>query len=315
MTRPTTQATARALRAAAEELGLTGGTLVGHGLEFDVWRMTHPHRGEVALRLPARAIDSNANDPYVETAELLRLEAEMYRYLRPRGIPVPEVYELLRYDVDVLVCEFLEADGSTYRSFALGELVGRLHELPPPAVLGPARSAEVFRATIAERVSRRWSVLCGLPTVREATTGSGLDLPPAPDPRTVASLIPTDCTPSLLHLDVRAANTLVRDGRIRALIDWSNSMAGDPALELARIEENARLPENRIEIDEFLSGYASVRPLPERTDDCWNLYRLDAAVMLAVVFTCEAPDARRGPAAVRRVHELSARTPALGHRP
>ncbi len=41
--------------------------------------------------------------------------------------------------VDVLVCEFLDADGSTYRSFALGELVGRLHELPPQAAFGPAR--------------------------------------------------------------------------------------------------------------------------------------------------------------------------------
>jgi aminoglycoside phosphotransferase (APT) family kinase protein len=306
MTKPMTGATARALRAAARELHLTDETPVGRGLEFEVWRMTHPSWGDVALRIPARAIDSNANDPHVETAELLRHEAEMYSFLRPLGIPVPRVYDLLHFDVDVLVCEFLAADGTAYRSFDLGEIVARLHELPVPTTLTDSRGPAVFRKSVAERVSRRWAVLNGLELVRDAPVDAGLHLPAAPDTAALAALIPTNSASALIHLDVRASNIIVREGRISAVIDWSNSMIGDPALEIARIQENARLPENRIDIDEFLRGYISVRPLPERSPECWNLYRLDAAIMLAVVFTCEAPDAERGPALVRRVHDLSA---------
>lgn len=311
MTNPTTQAAARALRAAARQLDLTDERPIGYGLEFGVWRMTHPRWGEVAVRVPARAIDSNDNDPYVETAELLRHEAEMYRHLRPLGIPVPRVYELLHLELDVLVCEFLAADGSAYRSFELGETLARLHGLPVPTNIADWRGPGAFRAALAERVSRRWGVLCGLDLVRGAPAGAGLRLPAAPDAAALAALIPQGAATSLLHLDVRAANTIVANGRIRALIDWSNSLVGDPALEIARVQENARLPENQLDIDDFLSGYTSVRPLPERSADCWRLYRLDAAVMLAVVFTCEAPDPERGPATVRRVHELSAGWPLL----
>jgi hypothetical protein len=64
---------------------------------------------------------------------------------------------------------------------------------------------------------------------------------------------------------------------------------GDPALELARIAEYARLPENAIDLDEFRHGYASVRPVPDRREECWSVYHLDTAIMLAVVFTREAP--------------------------
>jgi hypothetical protein len=43
---------------------------------------------------------------------------------------VPRVFEILRYDVDVLVREFVPADGSACRSADLGEIVARLHALP-----------------------------------------------------------------------------------------------------------------------------------------------------------------------------------------
>lgn len=43
--------------------------------------------------------------------------------------------------------------------------------------------------------------------------------------------------PLLLHMDVRPPNILAAAGSIRAIIDWSNSLIGDPALEFARIAE------------------------------------------------------------------------------
>lgn len=306
MTQPTTSAATRALRSAVERLGLTGPQPVGRGLEFEVWRATHPRWGEVALRIPARKVDSNDNDPWVETAELLRHEAEMYRCLGPLGIPVPRVYDLLSLDVDVLVCEFLAPDGSTFRSYDLGAILARLHGLPPPATVSAGRRFAAFRPSIAERLSRRWAVLTDLGLVRDAPAGSDLRLPTAPHATEITGRIPPDGEQALLHLDVRASNLIVRRGRISALIDWSNSMTGDPALDLARIHESSRLPENGIDFGAFRRGYTSVRPWPERSPETWQVYHLDAAVMLAVVFTSEAPDPERGPALVRRVFELSA---------
>lgn len=280
----------RALRSAVRELGLTEVALAGSGLEFSVWRATHPRWGVVALRVPARAIESNANDPHVVTAELQRHEAEMYRSLRPLGVPVPRVFDILHYDVDVLVCEYVPADGSAYRSTELGEIVARLHALRVPA---PAAAG--FAATIAERVDRRWGVL------RQRAPA----LPASPGAERLAAAIPPAPEPSRLHMDVRASNTLTRGGRIEALVDWSNSLVGDPALELARVAEYARLPENAIDLDEFRRGYTSVRPVPDRREECWSVYRLDTAIMLAVVFTHESPHSERGASLLRHVSELA----------
>ncbi|GAA1952163.1 phosphotransferase family protein [Kitasatospora viridis] len=285
----------RALRAAAQDLQLTGGELVGSGLEFQVWRMRHPRWGDVALRLPAQAVESNPNDPYVDTAELLRHEALLYAALPASGIPLPRFHDLRHYEIDVLVCEYVATDGSACDSAELGEIVARLHEAPVPTGISPARSAGAFPGTIAERVARRYEVLREL--------APDLDALVAAD--TLAAAIPATGAGSLLHLDVRASNVLTVDGRVRALIDWSNSMVGDPALELARIEANALFPENGIDFPEFQRGYRSVRPLPERSDACWSLYRLDAAVMLGIVFTCEAPDAERGRLMLDQVRTLA----------
>lgn len=245
--------------------------------------MRHPQWGDVAVRLPARAIESNANDPRVDTGELLRHEALAYSVLAASDVPVPALYDLRHYDVDVLICEYVESDGAGCGSADLGEIIARLHAAPIPAGLAPERSSRMFRATIAERVARRWSAL------RDLTPGLGA-LPAAGK---LAALIPEPGAGSLLHLDVRAPNVLAAGGRVKALIDWTNSIVGDPALELARTVAYTLLPENGIDHEQFVAGYRRVRPLPERSAACWNLYHLDVAVMLAIVFTCEAPDAGR----------------------
>ncbi|MYT77474.1 MULTISPECIES: phosphotransferase [unclassified Streptomyces] len=285
----------RALRAAVQDLQLTGGELVGSGLEFQVWRMRHQQWGEVALRLPAQAVESNPNDPLVDTAELLRHEALVYMALGGRGIPLPRLYDLRHYEVDVLVSEYVATDGSAWSSEELGRIVAGLHEAPVPVGIAPERSEDMFRGTIAERVSRRHSVLRDLAP----------ELEPLPGVDMLAAAVPEFGAGSLLHMDVRAANVLSTGGRVSAVIDWSNSMVGDPALELARIETNAMFPENGIDHPEFLQGYRSVRPLPERSDACRSLYRLDAAVMLSIVFTCEAPDAERGRLMLDQVRDLA----------
>ena len=283
----------RARERAAHELGMTDGRLVGRGLESEVWRMRHPEWGEVAVRLPASQDPANDNDPEVDPAALYRHEAAVYAYLAGTDIPVPRAYALLRFEVDVAVSEYIENDGSGFDSAALGRLLARLHALPPMPTIELSRAADAFRGTVVRRLVRRWGVLRRVdPTLPE---------PPPADRLT--ALVPAAAT-SLLHLDVRAENLLTRGGKIRALIDWTNSMIGDPALELARAELYAAYPENGLDLEALLRGYATLRPLPARSERCTTLYRLDAAVMLAVVFTHETPDPVRGPQALARVHAL-----------
>lgn len=289
----TSDALTRARDRAAHELGMTGGRLLGRGLEFEVWHMRHPEWGEVAVRLPASEQPGTANDPEADAAALHRHEAAVYAYLAGTDIPVPRSYALLHFEVDVAVSEYIENDGSGFDSAELGRLLARLHALPPMPGIAPFRAADAFRTTVVERLARRWRLLCELDPAL-----------PAPPPATeLAAVVPAAAT-SLLHLDVRAENVLCRDGKIKALIDWTNALIGDPAFELARAEQYARYPENGLDLQELQRGYASVRPLPERSPRCATLYRLDAAVMLAVVFNAETPDPLRGPESLRVVHEL-----------
>jgi aminoglycoside phosphotransferase (APT) family kinase protein len=290
------EARIRARLRAARELGLSEQGLAGRGVEFEVWRMRHPVWGEVAMRLPGTDDMSNENDPHVDPSALLRHEAAVYEFLAGSGVPVPQSYALVRGEVDVSVSEFIETDTGTpaLDCFALGVLLARLHALPPMPQIEPGRAAEAFAATLAERVARRWSVLCRIDA----------SLPAPPPAQQLAAVIPADAATSLIHLDIRAPNLLVRDGTIRALIDWTNSMIGDPALELARIEHYAPYPENGIDLPELLRGYATVRPLPQAPPPLATLYRLDVAVMLAVLFNSEVPDAVRGPQALAVAHHV-----------
>ena len=279
----------RSIAAAVEKLGLTELAPVGAGLEFHVWRARHRAWGEVALRASRRRFESNDNDPSVDMGALLRREAERTGILAEAGLPVARHFEIVEGEVDVAVSEFIRADTDVFSSRELGTIAARLHALGAPNNVRPAAaSPSTFRTTIAERLSRRWAILR---TIEPR-------LPALPSPHELASTIPDDYEPALLHLDLRASNLLVREGTIRAVIDWSNSMIGDPALELARTAEYSRLAENGLDYPDFAHGYASVRPLPRCPADAWQLYRLDAAAMLAIVFTREAADPERGRAAL-----------------
>jgi hypothetical protein len=89
--------------------------------------------------------------------------------------------------------------------------------------------------------------------------------------------------------------------RPRGLLDWSNALIGDPAMELGRLAEYALLPDNGLDYAAVLAGYAE--PVPVDSAAFW-VYRLDAAVMLALLFSSEVPDAELGACAVDRLREV-----------
>ncbi|MEU1671147.1 aminoglycoside phosphotransferase family protein [Streptomyces roseifaciens] len=286
----------------AERWKLDDLTPVGSGLEFSVYSARNKEGRAVALRLAHRRFDSNANDPQVDTRALLVQEYEITRHLTAHGFPVAEPLELhLAEDAsspDVLLSAYVPDDGSDIDGFALGELLARLHRLPPPRRLVPvAAEGMSTRRALVTRIRRRW-----------AETGRHVaDWPAPPDPALLARHLSGVTETALVHLDVRSANIRRGEGRVNALLDWSNALLGDATLEFGRLTEYARYPENQLDPEALRAGYATLQPeaLPSVTAPAMLACRLDAALMLTLVFLSEAPDPTRGPTAADHARELA----------
>ena len=95
----------------------------------------------------------------------------------------------------------------------------------------------------------------------------------------------------LLHVDFRAANMLATlEGgslSITGIVDAANSLAGDPAFDLARVDEGVGLDAD------FRSGYEAVFGKVERNTEAYALYRLETAALLAHVYEGSAQEAFR----------------------
>lgn len=258
--------------------------LIGSGLDFYVFRGHLPEHGAVAIRTPRARTFGNDNDPLQDSRELLDLEAALARHARTHRLPAPRVHDLVRHDEgDLLISEYVEGDGSAADAAELGALVRRLHGAPLPTCAPALPHAS---GVLIERITRRARAV-------ERRTGLELHLPP---PERLAAALPSDDPVSLLHMDVRPDNLLTRGGAVVALIDWANALIGPPLLELARIAEYGALD------DRFASGYRL--EASATTEPAWTLYRLDAAVMLALVFLAEAPDPVRAADQLRRIRDL-----------
>ncbi len=161
--------------------------------------------------------------------------------------------------------------------------------MAPVAAHGPP-TARLLPRRIAERFAELAGFTVGLPT--------------APDAGRLATALSRRPSGRLLHLDVRAPNPRCGDGAVRAVLDWSNTLTGDPLLELGRIAEYARLPGNGLDYDAVVDATASRFP---STRPAFWIYRLDAAVMLALLFNSEVPHADLGPRSVERLREVHER--------
>ena len=97
--------------------------------------------------------------------------------------------------------------------------------------------------------------------------------------------------PRLLHMDFRTANMLATldDGslKITGIVDAANSLAGDPAFDLARSDEGVGLDAD------FWAGYEPIRGEVARDSEAYLLYRLETAALLAHVYEGSAQEAYR----------------------
>jgi Phosphotransferase enzyme family len=135
--------------------------------------------------------------------------------------------------VDFIVSQFAESDGSELLDSEFGRLIRAIHDLPAPSpdlMTGepPADTDEI----LMERIDRR---------LKKLATIASLNIS-APDIGPALSAWPADDAPGcLLHMDLRPENILVRRGHPVALLDWSNALVGEPALDLSRAAEYGSL--------------------------------------------------------------------------
>ena len=106
--------------------------------------------------------------------------------------------------------------------------------------------------------------------------------------------------PALLHMDLWAPNICVRDGRIVAVLDVANAVAGDPLLELARLRNYGLLT------TEFCEGYGLSAGVLLDVARFLDVYELDTAALLTVVAVEEIDDEALLARSRGRVRELSA---------
>ncbi len=271
-----------------EEWGVSGIEIAGAGLQFLVFRAESRAFGPIAIRTPMKRWITDDNDPCMDSRDLLRQEAALASHVVSFGVPVPKVHALVIEDdgLDFLVSEYIAHGGTAYDSRRLGELIRLIHDCPPSDIRLVAQTDASVEETIALRLHRRLRVV-------EAASGRQLNPPSLDEFRT--TLRGLGDKRSLLHMDLRPDNILTRGGKIVGVVDWDNALLGHPALELARMAEYGVL--NR----DFLGGYGGLDWEVELPPSLNLLLRLDAAVMLAVVFSSEAPDSQRAESAVERV--------------
>ena len=287
-----------ALADAIRGWGFADVTLIGEGYDFDAYRARAADGALVVLRAARRRFSHNAHDPWVDSREQLAQEFELASYLTGVGYPVarPRRLALDVAGTDVLISDYVVDDGGGLDSDRLGEQLVRLHALTPSNPRLVAQEGLPFEVLAPTRLARWWRELrARVPEIPDM-------LPEAVLRGAVAQRRDVR---RLLHLDVRRVNLRCVGGRVLAFIDWSNAIIGDPAFELARIEEIARLPENGLDPDQVRAGYgpSAWKGVPDLVR---LIYRLDAAVMLALLFTAEEPDSPRGPAAVEHAVRLRA---------
>ena len=291
---------AETLRDQHGHLGITGLREIGHGLDARVYRAESASLGPVAVRVPHARWLSSGNETQLDTRLQLRQDFDLSRHLREHGLPVPEVFILHTAGpgADFTIAQYVESDDSELPEAEFGRLIRAIHEVPaPPLDLVCMESLEDADQVLAERIGDRLKNLAAVtgPGLGSAGGGAGF-----PDIRAALAADRRAGFPRrLLHMDLRPENILVRSGRPAAILDWSNALIGDPALDLARTAEYGSLT------PAVLAGYGdpgafAMTPVTPRQ----AVYRLDTAVMLSHVFLDGAPDQARARHYIERTRSL-----------
>lgn len=268
---------------------------VGQGLEAGVFRTDLAPYGSVAIKAPWRRFPGGSYGVEIDCRALLHQERALASWAAAVGLPVAAPYALYESEAqDLLVSAYVDGDDIPPEPAGHGVLLRRLHDAVPPdlvpVVHGPGGD---FRAAVATRILER---------LDRVEAFAGAVLPGGRgwlDAGLLRAAMPE--TPrALLHMDFRQVNLRCRDGKIRAVLDWSNAAIGDPAFELARMHEGGILT------DAVLDGYGDRNWAARVPAAARAVYHLDAALMFAVVFRTAVPDPARAGRMITRARALLA---------
>jgi aminoglycoside phosphotransferase (APT) family kinase protein len=273
------------------------------GVDCWVDLVTTQDHDMLVLRTPrVECLDTSYDGPTDFGAVLVK-EVAALTLAETAGVPVPHVHAIHRGTGDgdpTWMLQSLVAGNDVAPQPGSGEVVGAwvraLHAVrPADAPLTPPAD---WAGTLTRRISRR------LDAVRRYA-----DLPPSdavlgPVVGTLAGR--AGSAAALLHLDVRPANVVYRDGVPVALLDFANALTGDPLLELARIRRFGGLTQ------EFLRGYGGSDLNDPAVGGLIDLYELDTSTLLTLVGAEETDDIALHRDNLRRTHVLCARLRGRG---
>ncbi len=284
----------------ARDARLSSVRLIGAGVQFFVYAATHPGYGEVAIRIPRFAVIDTVVDRNLQSALLAEQEYLIADILHAAGFPVARPIEMrsVASGLQILVSELVTGDAAPPDWRDAGRLFARLHDLTPPLSLPTQPPGLELPEVLGERLELRMAAL------REIRP----ELPQLPSGTDMAERMrEDDKAASVLHLDIRPSNLICMSGKAKAVIDWSNALIGDSRLELARLSEYAQIDENETDETAFRVGYYEAGGEISEETAADIIYRLDAAVMLALVFLSVVPKPTLAPGQVKRVGLLAER--------
>ncbi|MCA0149693.1 phosphotransferase [Rossellomorea vietnamensis] len=265
-------------------------TFAGNGLEQIVFKATTREYREVAIKVPWVRIFHRETEGPLDSRDILNQEFVLTKGIS-KYIHVSFPIHLHHgKEIDFLITKFVESDDSKVTQFEKGRFLSELHRIPIDSEIELIQQRKnPFITYLSNRLENRKNEI-------EKATGITLNFPTKNE--IMELLAERKYTPSLLHMDYRNENLLINKGKINALIDWSNALVGDPALEVCRTSEFDGVDA------EFLEGYGDSNYLKQIPKQVEYLYRLDAAIMLTNVFLTSHPNKENAQNWLNRVKDL-----------
>jgi aminoglycoside phosphotransferase (APT) family kinase protein len=214
------------LGAYLEACGLTQGPLTGEVIQGGKSNLTYIVRDRAATFVVRRPPLGHV----LATAHDMAREYRVISALRDTDVPVPRTFHLCE-DADVIgasfyVMDYVDGGRPPLTRRLARDLVGvlaALHSVEPQAVgLGDFGRPDGF---LRRQVSR-WK--------RQLDSSRSREVPGIDDLYArLARAVPESGRPAIVHGDFKLGNTLVKDGAVRAVVDWEMSTIGDPLTDLA----------------------------------------------------------------------------------
>lgn len=251
-------------------------SLIGQGIDFLVIHLHSKKLGDIAVRTPKMRHINYGNETY-DLLYFLKKEKKIYKYCQNFDFPVPKFYFIHESDdIIFFVYEYVINDRTNIPPNQLAHILNKLHSLPIEQ-LSDIRINEHentnFNLMLASRIQDRTQKLNYINPIF-----------PTLDKNILIKFINHGDRRSLLHMDIRPDNILTRDNKIVSIIDWSYAIIGDPLLEVIRIEEFSIANGYSLFDHSFLDHY-NIHSYADISDITELIYRLDAALMITLVFT------------------------------